>query len=94
MTKLAPTPDPPWVGSFPGAVREWCINNSAVDEIGHCGLVNNEDGKLYRWDFNTNTLSQSITLTGGTSEAYTPTVIGPDGAVYAINGAILFAVGQ
>ncbi len=90
LTKLSPTPDV----YGPGTVREWCVNNAAVDELGHAGLVNNEDGILYRWDFDTNTLSQSVPLTGGTSEAYTPTVIGPDGAVYAINGAILFAVGQ
>jgi hypothetical protein len=91
ITMLAPTQDP---NAPPGSVREWCINNAAVDELGHAGLVNNEDGNLYRWDFNTNTLTQSIPLTGGTSEAYTPTIIGPDGAVYAINGAILFAVGR
>jgi hypothetical protein len=91
LTQLGPTPDP---SGGPGAVREWCINNAAVDAMGHAGMMNNEDGKLYRWDFNTNTLSQNITLTGGTSEAYTPTVIGPDGTVYAINAATLFAVGQ
>jgi hypothetical protein len=33
-------------------------------------------------------------LTTGVSEAYTPTAIGVDGTVYAINNAILFAVGQ
>ena len=58
------------------------------------GLVNNEDGKLYRWDFATNTLNQVVTLTGGVGEPYTPTCIGPDGTVYAINNALLFAVGQ
>ena len=57
-------------------------------------LVNNEDGKLYRWDFVTNTFTQQITLTTGVAEAYTPTLIGPDGRVYAINDAILFAVGN
>jgi hypothetical protein len=33
-----------------------------------------------------------VNLTSGVGEAYTPTVIGVDGTVYAINNAILFAV--
>jgi hypothetical protein len=91
LTILGPTPDN---NGFPGAVREWCINSAAVDPATKSVMVNNEDGKLYRWDLTTNTLSQSIRLTNGIGEAYTPTVIGPDGTVYAINGAILDAVGQ
>jgi hypothetical protein len=55
-------------------------------------LANNEDGVLYRWDLTNNTLSQSIRLTSGLGEAYTPTAIGADGAVYAINNATLFSV--
>ena len=74
-------------------MREWCVNTSAVDSIGHSAMVNNEDGKIYRWNLDNNTLSESVTLTAGTSEAYTPTVIGPDGTVYAINAATLYAVG-
>ena len=57
-------------------------------------LVNSEDGNLYRWNLATNTLSQAVALSSGLSEAYTPTLIGPDGTVYAINNATLFAVGQ
>ena len=75
------------------AVREWCINNAAVDPFTDSILANSEDGKLYRWDLATNTFSQVITLTSGVGEAYTPTVIGADGTVYAINNATLFAVG-
>ena len=57
-------------------------------------MVNSEDGKLYRWDLSTNTLSEAVTLSAGIGEAYTPTIIGPDGTVYAINAAILNAVGR
>jgi hypothetical protein len=75
-------------------VKEWCINTAAVDPSSNSILANSEDGKLYRWDVATNTFSQSIVLTPGLGEAYTPTIIGADGTVYAINNATLFAVGQ
>src|SRR5262249_10170130 len=91
LTVLGPTPDPDFPGT-PGAVREWCINTAAVDPFTKSALVNNEDGKLYRWNLVTNTLTQTVTLTSGIGEAYTPTLIGPDGTVYAINNATLFAV--
>jgi hypothetical protein len=93
MTQSGPTPDSRFPGN-PVAVREWCINTAAVDQRGRCGMVNSEDGKLYRWDFVSNTLSQVVTLTPGIGEAYTPTCIGPDGTVYAINNATLFACGN
>jgi hypothetical protein len=57
-------------------------------------LANSEDGVLYRWDLTTNTLSEQVVLTAGLGEAYTPTLIGADGTVYAINNGTLFAVGQ
>lgn len=76
----------------PNAVMEWCINTAAVDPITKSAMVGSEDGVLYRWDFTTNTLSEAVRLTAGVGEAYTPTQIGPDGTVYAINNAILFAV--
>jgi hypothetical protein len=75
------------------AVREWCINTAAVDPSTKSIIANSEDGKLYRWDLTTNQFSQSITITGGIGEAYTPTVIGNDGTVYAINRAVLFGIG-
>jgi hypothetical protein len=84
----------PGFPSLPGAVREWCINSSAVDPINKSIMANSEDGKLYRWDLTTNKLNAVIRLTGGLGEAYTPTVIGIDGTVYAINDAVLFAVGR
>jgi Bacterial Ig-like domain (group 3) len=94
MTIAGPTPDPTYTNKgFPNAVREWCINAAAVDPATKSILANSEDGKLYRWSLATNTLSASVTLTSGIGEAYTPTVIGADGTIYAINNAILFAVG-
>ncbi len=94
LVKVGPTPDPGNIsGQAPTPVREWCINDAAVDVVTKSAMVNNEDGKLYRWDFATNTLNQVVTLTGGVGEPYTPTCIGPDGTVYAINNSILFAVG-
>lgn len=76
------------------AVREWCINTAAIDPFTKAAIINSEDGTVYRWDFTSNTLLQRVTLTTGRGEAYTPTAIGPDGTVYAINDAMLFAVGN
>jgi hypothetical protein len=53
-----------------------------------------QDGILYRWDLATNTLAEKIRLNAPRPEAYTPTIIGPDGTVYAINNATLYAVGR
>jgi hypothetical protein len=91
ITVTGVTPDPG--SALPGAVREWCINTAAVDPFTKAAIINSEDGVVYRWDFASNTL-QGLRLTSGRSEAYTPTVIGPDGTVYAINDAILFAAGN
>jgi len=90
LTILGPTPDP----SFPGGSTEWCINTAAVDPFTKSILVNSEDGYLYRWSLTTNTLSQKIRLTSGLGESYTPTAVGADGLVYAINNAVLFSVGK
>jgi len=94
ITIAGPTPDPEYTSTYPNAVREWCINSAAVDPFTKSILANNEDGKLYRWDLTSNTLSQTNILTTGLGEAYTPTIVGVDGTVYAINNAILFAVGH
>lgn len=94
ITIAGPTPDSSNTNTYPNAVREWCINSAAVDPFTKSILANNEDGKLYRWDLTSNTLSETNVLTTGIGEAYTPTIIGVDGTVYAINNAILFAIGH
>lgn len=90
LTVLSPTAD--W--NYPGGVREWCINTAAIDVAGKSALVNCEDGKAYRWNFVTNTLSEAVTLTAGIGEAYTSTMIGSDGTVFAIANATLYALGR
>jgi hypothetical protein len=94
LTIAGPTPDPTFISQFPNARREWCINTAVVDPASKSVFANSEDGKLYRWDLTTNLFTQVVTLTPGVGEAYTPTWMGPDGTVYAINNATLFAVGQ
>jgi hypothetical protein len=84
ITVLGPTKNT----GQPG-VREWCINSAAIDQANQCAVINSEDGNVYRWSFATNTLSTALKLAQPTGEAYTPTLIGPDGAVYAINNAKL-----
>jgi hypothetical protein len=91
LTIAGATPDAEFLNTHPRAVREWCVNTAAVDPVRKCALVNSEDGHLYRWDFKTNTLASSLLLNGSVGEAYTPTIIGPDGAVYAINNARLYS---
>jgi hypothetical protein len=95
LTIAGPTPDlNNRNAQHPNAVREWCINSAAVDPFTKSVLANNEDGKLYRWDLTSNTLSETNTLTSGLGEAYTSTLVGVDGIVYAINNATLYAVGH
>jgi hypothetical protein len=89
LTILGPTP-----ATGEAGVKEWCINSAAVDPATNSVFAGSEDGKLYRWNLANNTFSQSIVLTPGLGEAYTPTTIGPDGTVYAINNATLFAIGH
>jgi autotransporter-associated beta strand protein len=90
---VGPTPDAAQDQQNPGAVDEWCINTAVVDPATDSVLVNSEDGNLYRWNLGTDTLTQQISISNGLGEAYTPTTIGPDGTVYAINNATLFALG-
>jgi len=91
QTVLAPLHPP----REPRSARyEWCINSAAVDLADDSVIVNNEDGTVYRWDLARNTLAEKFHLNRPRPEAYTPTLIGPDGTVYAINNATLYAIGR
>jgi hypothetical protein len=85
----APTVDPGTVGGR----REWCVNTAVVDPATRAAFINSEDGRAYRWDFTTNTLSQSVVMNSGLGQAYTATVMGPGGILYAVNNAQLHAIG-
>jgi len=94
FTVAGPTPDQEALSTqFPFAVREWCINTAAVNPATKSVFTPSEDGRIYRWDLATNSLSQTVTLTPGIGEPYVPTIIGPDGIVYTLNGGTLFALG-
>ncbi len=88
ITILGPTRD----GNSANSRREWCINTMAADPQRRSVLANNEDGVLYRWDLATNTLNESIRLNSGLGQAYTPTLVGADGAIFAISNATLYSI--
>ncbi len=81
-------------GSPEGGRYEWCINTAAVDAKTKSVFAGSEDGKFFRWNLATNKLTQPLRLAKPTPEAYTPSQVGPDGTVYAINRATLFALGK
>ncbi|MGH9872803.1 MAG: Ig-like domain repeat protein [Pyrinomonadaceae bacterium] len=93
LTVIGPTPDSEQPGVL-NAVREWCINAPAVNPATNSVFFNSEDGHAYRWNLATNSLDQAITLNAGIGQPYVPTVIGPDGTVYTLNGGTLFAIGN
>jgi hypothetical protein len=90
-TILGPTQFP---GAPAGAVYEWCINSAVVDAASHSIIANSEDGHVYRWDLAANALIQSLLLNTPRPEAYTPSIVGPDGTVYVINNSTLYAIGN
>ena len=94
LTIIGPTPDTEYQGpSFPYAVREWCINTAAVNPATKSIFTPSEDGHIYRWDLAANSLTEVFTLGPGVGAPYVPSVVGPDGAVYTLNGGTMFALG-
>jgi hypothetical protein len=94
LTMIGPTPDENNYGTtFPHAVREWCINTAAVNPATNSIFVPNENGRVHRWNLVTNSFSQVASIGPGIGQPYVPTVIGPDGTVYTMNGGTLFALG-
>ena len=95
-TIVSPTPDTQYTNAgYPNAVQQGMVyhNGTVVDPYTDSVFINNEDGHAYRWNLGSNSLTQSIQITDGIGEPYTPTAIGPDGTIYAINGGTLFALG-
>lgn len=91
---LNPTTDPEYNATYANAVREWCVNSAVLDLSRGCILVTGEDGILYQWHLASNSFTQRLPLTTGIGQAYTPTSIAPDGTVFAIANARLYAVGN
>lgn len=95
LTVIGATPDQEnYSSSLPYAVREWCINTAAVNPSTNSIFTPSEDGHIYRWNLVTNSLSQVVALSPGVGEPYVPTMIGPDGTIYTLNGGSLFALGS
>src|SRR5208282_5991210 len=72
-TLLGQTPNPN------GGYYEWCINSIAIDMTNKTAIVNSEDGWCYAWNLATGAITSKIQLTAGIGEAYTSTIIAPDG---------------
>jgi hypothetical protein len=94
LTAIGPTPDENALSfEFPYAVREWCINTAAVNPGTNSIYLPSEDGHIYSWNLATNSLSQGVELNKGIGQPYVPTIIGPTGIVYTLNGGTIFALG-
>lgn len=93
LSIISPTPDNGGP-SYPLAVREWCINACAVNPSTNSIIFNNEDGRVYRWNTADNVCAETVRLNDGIGQPYVPTVVGPGGIVYTLNGGNLFALGS
>jgi len=95
LTAIGPTVDAALRNSsFPYAVREWCINTAAVNPATNSVYIPSEDGRMYSWNLTSNSLTQWVQLGAGIGQPYVPTVIGPDGTVFTLNGGTLWALGN
>jgi hypothetical protein len=95
LTVIGPTPDTEYYGSSnPRAVREWCINSTAISPGSGSIFSPSEDGHIYRWNLAENSLSEVFRLGPGVGAPYVPTVLGPDGTIYTLNGGTLFGLGS
>lgn len=95
LTVIGPTADPEnRSASLPLAVREWCINTAAVNPATNSVFTPSEDGHVYRWNLASNSLTQFVQLNAGIGEPYVPTIIGPDGTIFTLNGGTMSALGS
>jgi Bacterial Ig-like domain (group 3) len=95
LTVIGPTADKEnRSASLPYAVREWCIDTAAVNPATNSVFFPSEDGHIYRWNLVSNSLTQFLQLNIGIGLPYVPTIIGPDGQVFTLNGGTLSAMGS
>ena len=95
LTVIGPTADKEnRSASLPNAVREWCIDTPAVNPATNSVYIPSEDGHIYSWNLASNSLTQFLQLNAGIGLPYVPTIIGPDGQVYTLNGGTLSAMGS
>lgn len=95
LTVIGPTADKENRSvSLPLAVREWCIDTAAVNPATNSIFFPSEDGHAYRWNLAGNSVTQFLQLNAGIGLPYVPTVIGPDGTVFTLNGGTMSAMGS
>jgi uncharacterized repeat protein (TIGR01451 family) len=95
LTVIGPTADKEnRSASLPYAVREWCIDTPAVNPATNSVFFPSEDGHIYRWNLASNSLDQFLLLNAGIGLPYVPTIIGPDGQVFTLNGGTMSAMGS
>ena len=81
-----------------GATYAWSVSAAAVasgvSQAGGSAVITSDDGRLYRWNLAPNTLDPGLVLAAPGTQAYSPSVIQPDGSVLAIASGTLFSVGD
>src|SRR5579872_5292375 len=93
LDATGPTPDAANQNStYPSAVLPWLGNAFAVNAPTKSVILPSSDGNLYRWNVSTNSISQFLSLGAAGGSQNVPTVIGPDGATYTMNGSTLVSV--